>query len=71
MIKETRELPAYLQFKKSSLLIKELKRVKGIFQLCVILCDVYFLCRYKEREISVNSNVANIKKIRNIISQRD
>lgn len=60
MIKETRELPAYLQFKKSSLLIKELKRVKGIFQLCVILCDVYFLCRYKEREISVNSNVANI-----------
>ena len=50
MIKETRELPAYLQFKKSSLLIKELKRVKGIFQLRVILCDVYFLCRYKERE---------------------
>lgn len=71
MIKETRELPAYLQFKKSSLLIKELKRVKGIFQLRVILCDVYFLCRYKERENSVNSNVANIKKIRTIISQRD
>lgn len=51
MIKETRGLSTYLQFKKSSLLIKELKRVKGIFQLHVILRNVYFLCRYKEKEI--------------------
>lgn len=51
VIKETRELPAYLQFKKSSPLIQELKRVKGIFQLHVILCNVYFLCRYEEKEI--------------------
>lgn len=51
MIKETRELPAYLQFKKLNLLIKELKRVKGIFQLHVILRNVYFLCGYKEKEI--------------------
>lgn len=51
MIEGTRELPAYLQFKKSSPLIQELKRVKGIFQLHVILCNVYFLCRYEEKEI--------------------
>lgn len=51
VIEETRELPAYLQFKKSSLLIKGLKRVKGIFQLHVILRNVYFLCKYKEKEI--------------------
>lgn len=54
MIKETRELPVYLQFKKLSLLIKELKRVKGIFQLHVMFIFFVDIKRRKFRKRRYN-----------------
>lgn len=54
MIKETRELPAYLQFKKLNLLIKELKRVKGIFQLHVMFIFFVDIKRRKFRKRRYN-----------------